>query len=260
MMWTLQALQGLTADPDHHPDRDHRHRDHEHDVDRDPRAHARDRHAARHRHAARAACCWMFLLESLLLGLIGTLGRGRCWALAVATGLNALHLHVPISRAALPDVRSPAPRRCTPARAGEAILLITFITGAGGALPCAARGAPAPGDGDAALRVTTRQAIEDHPPMRIRTKQMNGRRLPVGRRSAGAARRHVGLAARAARRRRGDDAGQGPDGRAPEGRRRSAAQQRRLARQRVHRAEGEGQGRRRLRGRRTSAARRIRSS
>ena len=52
MMWTLQALQGLTAHPDHHPAGHRGHRDHEHHVDRDPRAHARDRHAARHRHAA----------------------------------------------------------------------------------------------------------------------------------------------------------------------------------------------------------------
>jgi ABC-type lipoprotein release transport system permease subunit len=39
---------------------------------------------------------WMFLLESLLLGLIGTVA-GALLGLAIATGLNALHLHLPVS-------------------------------------------------------------------------------------------------------------------------------------------------------------------
>jgi putative ABC transport system permease protein len=44
----------------------------------------------------RGGVLWMFLLESLMLGLFGTL-VGAALGLAVATGLNALHIHVPIS-------------------------------------------------------------------------------------------------------------------------------------------------------------------
>jgi len=39
---------------------------------------------------------WMFLLESLMLGFLGTL-VGAVMGTAIATGLNALHIHVPIS-------------------------------------------------------------------------------------------------------------------------------------------------------------------
>ncbi len=44
----------------------------------------------------RGGVLWMFLLESLMLGLFGTL-VGALMGLAIATGLNALHIHVPIS-------------------------------------------------------------------------------------------------------------------------------------------------------------------
>lgn len=44
----------------------------------------------------RTGVLWMFLLESLMLGLFGTL-VGATMGLAIATGLNALHIHVPIS-------------------------------------------------------------------------------------------------------------------------------------------------------------------
>jgi putative ABC transport system permease protein len=44
----------------------------------------------------RAGVLWMFLLESTLLGLFGTL-TGAAFGLAIATGLNALHIHVTIS-------------------------------------------------------------------------------------------------------------------------------------------------------------------
>jgi putative ABC transport system permease protein len=44
----------------------------------------------------RGGVLWMFLLESLMLGLFGTV-IGALMGLAVATGLNALHIHVPIS-------------------------------------------------------------------------------------------------------------------------------------------------------------------
>jgi putative ABC transport system permease protein len=44
----------------------------------------------------RGGVLWMFLLESIMLGLFGTVA-GAALGLAVATGLNALHIHVPIS-------------------------------------------------------------------------------------------------------------------------------------------------------------------
>jgi len=44
----------------------------------------------------RTGVLWMFLLESMLLGLFGTVA-GAALGLAVATGLNALHIHVPLS-------------------------------------------------------------------------------------------------------------------------------------------------------------------
>jgi len=44
----------------------------------------------------RAGVLWMFLLESLMLGFLGTL-VGAVMGTAIATGLNALHIHVPIS-------------------------------------------------------------------------------------------------------------------------------------------------------------------
>jgi putative ABC transport system permease protein len=44
----------------------------------------------------RGGVLWMFLLESLMLGFFGT-AVGAAMGVAVATGLNALHIHVPIS-------------------------------------------------------------------------------------------------------------------------------------------------------------------
>ena len=44
----------------------------------------------------RTGVLWLFLLESLLLGLIGTV-IGALFGIAVAVGLNALHIPVPIS-------------------------------------------------------------------------------------------------------------------------------------------------------------------
>jgi putative ABC transport system permease protein len=44
----------------------------------------------------RTGVLWMFMLESMMLGLFGTVA-GAALGLAVATGLNALHIHVPLS-------------------------------------------------------------------------------------------------------------------------------------------------------------------
>ncbi|HET6148781.1 MAG TPA: FtsX-like permease family protein [Polyangia bacterium] len=75
----------------------------------------------------RTGVLWMFLLESMLLGLFGTVA-GAALGLAVATGLNALHIHVPISVQffLMSDHLHLAVH---PGAIIFAVVLITFITG-----------------------------------------------------------------------------------------------------------------------------------
>jgi putative ABC transport system permease protein len=75
----------------------------------------------------RGGVLWMFLLESVLLGFFGTVA-GAALGLAVATGLNGLHIHVPISVQffLMSDHLHLAVH---PSAIAKAIALITVITG-----------------------------------------------------------------------------------------------------------------------------------
>ena len=93
----------------------------------------------------RGGVLWMFLLESLLLGLFGTLagavagvgGRGRAE--------RAAHPRADLG-AAVPDVATTCTWRFTAGAIVRAVILITVITGVGGAVPVAPRGAAQAGD------------------------------------------------------------------------------------------------------------------
>jgi ABC-type lipoprotein release transport system permease subunit len=75
----------------------------------------------------RGSVAWMFLLESLMLGLLGT-AAGALFGAAVAAGLNGLHIHVPIGMQLflMSDHLRLAVHRTL---LGKAIGLITIITG-----------------------------------------------------------------------------------------------------------------------------------
>jgi ABC-type lipoprotein release transport system permease subunit len=75
----------------------------------------------------RGGVLWMFLLESLMLGLIGTV-VGALLGVAVATGLNALHLHLPVTLQ-LFLMSDHLHLSVHPPAMVKAIILITLITG-----------------------------------------------------------------------------------------------------------------------------------
>jgi ABC-type lipoprotein release transport system permease subunit len=75
----------------------------------------------------RGGVLWMFLLESLMLGLFGT-AVGAALGVAVAIGLNALHIHVPIS-VQLFLMSDHLHLAIHPGAIVRAMILITVITG-----------------------------------------------------------------------------------------------------------------------------------
>ncbi len=81
----------------------------------------------------RGGVLWMFLLESLMLGFFGTL-VGAVMGVAVATGLNALHIHVPIS-VQLFLMSDHLHLAIHPGAIVRAMFLITFITGVAALYP-----------------------------------------------------------------------------------------------------------------------------
>jgi putative ABC transport system permease protein len=81
----------------------------------------------------RGGVLWMFLLESLMLGFIGT-AVGAALGVAVATGLNALHIHVPIS-VQLFLMSDHLHLAVHPGAIVRAMLLITVITGVAALYP-----------------------------------------------------------------------------------------------------------------------------
>jgi ABC-type lipoprotein release transport system permease subunit len=81
----------------------------------------------------RGGVLWMFLLESLLLGFIGS-AVGALLGLAVAVGLNALHIHVPIS-VQLFLMSNHLHLSVHPGAIGRAVLLISVITGVAALYP-----------------------------------------------------------------------------------------------------------------------------
>ena len=81
----------------------------------------------------RGGVLWMFLLESLMLGFIGT-AVGAALGAAVATGLNALHIHVPIS-VQLFLMSDHLHLAVHPGAIVRAMLLITMITGVAALYP-----------------------------------------------------------------------------------------------------------------------------
>jgi hypothetical protein len=89
-----EGAAGAVLRADRHPDRDHHHRHHEHHVDRDPRA-TREVGTLRAIGMHRREVLWMFLLESLMLGLFASTVGGVLAAAAIAAGLNAAHIPVP---------------------------------------------------------------------------------------------------------------------------------------------------------------------
>jgi ABC-type lipoprotein release transport system permease subunit len=81
----------------------------------------------------RGGVLWMFLLESLMLGFFGTL-VGAIMGSAVATGLNALHIHVPIS-VQLFLMSDHLHLAVHPGAVVRSMILITLITGAAALYP-----------------------------------------------------------------------------------------------------------------------------
>jgi ABC-type lipoprotein release transport system permease subunit len=81
----------------------------------------------------RGGVLWMFLLESLMLGFFGTL-VGAALGVAVATGLNALQIHVPIS-VQLFLMSDHLHLAIHPGAIVRAMLLITVITGVAALYP-----------------------------------------------------------------------------------------------------------------------------
>ena len=81
----------------------------------------------------RGGVLWMFLLESLMLGFLGTL-VGALMGFAIATGLNALHIHVPIS-VQLFLMSDHLHLAIHPGAIVRSMILITFITGAAALYP-----------------------------------------------------------------------------------------------------------------------------
>ena len=77
----------------------------------------------------RGAVLWMFLLESLMLGLFGVDRPARWRGAAIAAGLNALHIPVPSSAAVVPDVRPPRTCPFTRSLLVQRIVAITLVTG-----------------------------------------------------------------------------------------------------------------------------------
>jgi putative ABC transport system permease protein len=81
----------------------------------------------------RGGVLWMFLLESLMLGLIGTI-IGALLGLAVATGLNALHIQLPLS-VQLFLMSDRLHLSVHPSAIAQAIVTITVITGVAALYP-----------------------------------------------------------------------------------------------------------------------------
>ena len=77
----------------------------------------------------RGAVLWMFLLESLMLGLFGDDGRRAGGRRDRRRRSTALHIPVPLRGAVVPDVATTSTCPCTDRCWSEASSLITVVTG-----------------------------------------------------------------------------------------------------------------------------------